>query len=135
MILVGVVLFLGLAEISCKHETEEFYLIYVVNESPNDLVVQANTFSDGVPAWKGNAPVTFLEPHGRGFIDYFLTKEEFEEIESSWVLKIIFMETVKSKADVNCRADTSNVRVITKFYTLPEVRAMDWTIVYDGSME
>ena len=50
-------------------------------------------------------------------------------------LKIIFMEAVNPDNYVKSRADTSNVKSITKFYTLPELQAMDWTIVYDGRLE
>lgn len=45
------------------------------------------------------------------------------------------MEAVNPDNYVKSRADTSNVKSITKFYTLSELQAMNWTIVYDGNLE
>lgn len=127
------ILLFCLSETSCTYESPEYYNIVVINETPNDLCILANTFWDGDPTiWEGEKYIDFIKPYGKCWIENVNTETD---INSPMFLKIIFMEAVNPDNYVKSRADTSNVKSITKFYTLPELQAMDWTIVYDGNME
>lgn len=133
-ILIGLAIFFCLSGTSCKYEYEDpYYDIIVINETADELCVLANIFRNGVPdIWEGGKPADFLKPHNKCFVGE-VPKEI--DINSPITLKIIFMEAVNPDNYVKSRADTCNVKCITKFYNLEELRAMDWTIVYDGNME
>lgn len=135
IVLVPIVLMLlfCLSGTSCKYEYEPPQSIIVINETANYLCVLSNTFWDGDPKiWEGGKYIDFLKPHDKCWVEYIDTEKDMNR---SVIVKIIFMEAVNPDNYVKSRADTSNVKSITKFYTLPELQAMDWTIVYDGNME
>ncbi len=130
----------ALTNTSCVEDDELYYDIIVKNETSNYLCLLTKFSYDNQPYdFVGGPHIDYIEPSGLSRVDA-LSNSRIDSIIDRICYQIIFIETVNPKdiniSDILSRAVVSNdFKIKTKFYTLKELRAMDWTIVYDGNME
>ncbi len=135
--------FLGLVALtntSCREDDELYYDIIVKNETSNYLCLLTKISYDNQPYdFVGVPHIDYIEPSGLSRVDV-ISNREIDNLIDHVCYQIDFIEAVNPKeiniTDILSRAVvSSDFKIKTKFYTLKELRAMDWTIVYDGSLE
>lgn len=135
-IIIGLIVLVGLTNISCKEDDVYYNNVLIKNETSNYLCVLVRNYYDNQPCdFEGGRFIEYIEPSGIYLLDY-LNNNEIDSLVDRISYKIIFIEAVNPKeinmADILSRAVSNEFKITTKWYTLKELRAMDWTIVYDG---
>lgn len=138
-IVIGIIVLAGLTNISCLGEDEQYFDVLIKNETSNYLGVIVNEYLDNkLTPLEGPRFMECIEPLGTYRADG-LSNSEIDHIIDRISYQIVFIEAVNleeiNEVDLLSRAYTNDVKITTRRYPLREVQAMDWTIVYDGSLE
>ena len=116
---------------SCKDHHNDYIYITLVNNLDKTVTMNIYSTIGGVAYNKG--PVDILEPKSRITYLHFGYGYVFKEDEG---LTIEVLEVPQCSLDIETEQIPSmEVKGVAMYYSIEELRAMDWTIVYDGNME